>query len=124
VTEFCGSLPNGYDTELGDDGVRLSGGQRQRVALARALLTDAEILVLDEATSDLDSRLESKVHRALEEMDRDHTIFGIAHRLSTVKNADTIYTIEDGRIIETGTHSELLASGEKYATLYETQVEA
>ena len=83
-----------------------------------------QLELLDEATSDLDSRLESKVHRALEEMDRDHTIFGIAHRLSTVKNADTIYTIEDGRIIETGTHSELLASGEKYATLYETQVEA
>lgn len=124
VAEFLDDLPRGYDTVLGDDGVKLSGGQRQRVALARALLKDAEILVLDEATSDLDSNLEGKVHRAIEAMDRDHTILGIAHRLSTVTNADTIYTVENGRITEQGTHSELLANGGKYAQLYHTQVEA
>lgn len=124
VSEFLNELPKGYDTQLGDDGVKLSGGQRQRVALARALLKDAEILILDEATSDLDSNLEGKVHRAIEKMDRNHTIFGIAHRLSTVKNADMIYTIEDGLITEQGTHGELLGKGGKYAQLYETQVEA
>lgn len=122
VTEFFDELPEGYDTQLGDDGVKLSGGQRQRVALARALLKDAEILILDEATSDLDSNLEGKVQRAIEAMDRNHTIFGIAHRLSTVQNADTIYTVEDGRIAEKGTHGELLENEGKYAQLYETQV--
>jgi subfamily B ATP-binding cassette protein MsbA len=124
VTEFMDDLTQGYDTQLGDDGVKLSGGQRQRVALARALLKDAEILILDEATSDLDSNLEGKVHRAIEAMDRNHTIFGIAHRLSTVQNADTIYTVEGGRITEQGTHSELLENDGKYAQLYRTQVEA
>lgn len=124
VSEFFDELPKGYDTQLGDDGVKLSGGQRQRVALARALLKDAEILILDEATSDLDSNLEGKVQQAIEAMDRNHTIFGIAHRLSTVQNGDTIYTVEDGRITEKGTHRELLENEGKYAQLYETQVKA
>ncbi|MDL0143563.1 ABC transporter ATP-binding protein [Halobacterium salinarum] len=121
VDEFFDELPNGYDSQLGDDGVRLSGGQRQRVSLARALLKDADVLVLDEATSDLDSNLEQQVQEAIEGMDRDYAIVGIAHRLSTVKNADRIYTVEDGKIIETGGHEELIDNGGQYADLYAIQ---
>ncbi|WP_442909364.1 ABC transporter ATP-binding protein [Halovenus sp. HT40] len=121
VDEFLDDLPNGYDSQLGDDGVRLSGGQRQRVALARALLRDADFLILDEATSDLDSNLEREVQTAIEAMDRDYAIVTIAHRLSTVKNADRIYTLDDGEIIEEGTHRELLADDGEYAELYAIQ---
>jgi subfamily B ATP-binding cassette protein MsbA len=121
VTEFLDDLPDGYDSQLGDEGIQLSGGQRQRVALARALLTDAEILVLDEATSDLDSNLENEVQKAVESMEREYTIFAIAHRLSTVQNADRIYSIESGQITETGTHQELIDNNGKYAELYQIQ---
>jgi subfamily B ATP-binding cassette protein MsbA len=121
VDEFVGELPNGYESQLGDDGVRLSGGQRQRVALARALLKDADFLILDEATSDLDSNLEKEVQAAIESMDRDYGIIVIAHRLSTVKNADRIYTVDDGDIIESGTHQELLGEEGEYAELYTIQ---
>jgi subfamily B ATP-binding cassette protein MsbA len=121
VTEFLDDLPEGYDTVIGDDGVRLSGGQRQRVAIARALLKDADLLVLDEATSDLDTRLEMRVHRAIEEMERDYAMIAIAHRLSTVTDADRIYTMEDGRIVESGTHKELIDASGQYAGLYASQ---
>lgn len=121
VNEFLEELPNGYDSQLGDDGVRLSGGQRQRVALARALLKDADFLVLDEATSDLDSNLEREVQDAIESMDREYGIIAIAHRLSTVQNADRIYTLDAGEIIEEGTHGELLADEGEYAELYAIQ---
>lgn len=121
VDEFLDDLPNGYESQLGDDGVRLSGGQRQRVALARALLKDADFLVLDEATSDLDSSLEKEVQASIEAMDRDYGIIAIAHRLSTVKNADTIYTLDDGEIIEAGTHEDLLEEEGEYAELYAIQ---
>jgi subfamily B ATP-binding cassette protein MsbA len=121
VDEFIDELPDGYDSLLGDDGVRLSGGQQQRVALARALLEDADVLILDEATSDLDSNLEKQVQQSVEEMDRDYAIVTIAHRLSTVKNADRIYTIENGRVTETGQHGELVEEGGKYAELYGIQ---
>lgn len=121
VTEFFDDLPKGYETQLGDDGVRLSGGQKQRVALARALLKDAEILVLDEATSDLDSNLEKQVQQAIERMDREYAMVGIAHRLSTVKNADRIYTVDAGEIIEDGRHEELIDNGGQYAELYAIQ---
>jgi subfamily B ATP-binding cassette protein MsbA len=121
VSEFLDDLPKGYDTELGEDGVQLSGGQRQRVALARALLTDADILVLDEATSDLDSNLEREIHSAIENLRSEYTLFVIAHRLSTVKNADRIYTLESGEITEVGTHDELMDNGGKYSELYATQ---
>ncbi|QUO47722.1 ABC transporter ATP-binding protein [Halorubrum ruber] len=121
VDEFINELPDGYDSLLGDDGIRLSGGQQQRIALARALLEDADVLILDEATSDLDSNLEKQVQQAIEEMDRDYAIVTIAHRLSTVKNADRIYTIEKGRVTETGQHDELVERGGKYAELYRIQ---
>jgi len=100
----------------------LSGGQKQRVSLARALLEDADLLILDEATSDLDSNLEEQVQAAIEEMDRDYAIITIAHRLSTVKNADRIYTVEEGKITEAGTHGDLVQKGGKYAELYGIQV--
>jgi subfamily B ATP-binding cassette protein MsbA len=122
VDEFIDDLPNGYDTELGDNGVRLSGGQQQRVALARALLADADILILDEATSDLDTHLEQEVQTAIEMMEREYIIVTIAHRLSTIKNADRIYTVDDGEIIESGEHGTLLDRDGTYADLYDTQV--
>ena len=121
VDEFLGDLPKGYDTLLGDDGVRLSGGQKQRVALARALLEDADLLILDEATSNLDSNLEKEVQQAIEGMDREYAIIAIAHRLSTVENADRIYTVENGRISEYGSHSDLLSKDGTYAELYGIQ---
>lgn len=124
VDEFLDELPNGYDSQLGDEGVRLSGGQKQRVALARALLKDAEVLILDEATSDLDSNLERQVQQEIEEMDREYAIVAIAHRLSTVENADRIHTMENGKITERGRHRELLANGGKYSELYAIQSEA
>lgn len=123
VREFFDELPNGYDTMLGEDGVRLSGGQKQRVALARALLKDAELLVLDEATSDLDANIEEKVHKAIEEMDRDYAMIVIAHRLSTVMNADKIYAVKDGEIVESGSHDDLISQEGTYSDLYETQVQ-
>lgn len=121
VTEFLCDLPDGFNTVLGDDGVKLSGGQRQRVALARALLTDAEILILDEATSDLDSNLEQQIHASIERLDNERIVIAIAHRLSTVQNADCIYTIEEGQITEKGTHEELVDNNGKYAELYSIQ---
>jgi subfamily B ATP-binding cassette protein MsbA len=124
VSEFLDGLPDGLDTLLGDEGVRLSGGQRQRVAIARALLKDADLLILDEATSNLDSNIEERVHGAIESMDRDYAIMVIAHRLSTVVNADRIYTLEDGHVVEKGTHRELLQNSGTYADLYETQTES
>lgn len=121
VTEFLDELPRGYDTELGDDGVRLSGGQRQRIALARALVKDADVLVLDEATSDLDSAIEDRVRRAIEAVETDYALVSIAHRLSTIRNASRIYTLQSGRIVEKGDHRELLEEGGKYAELHSMQ---
>ncbi|GAB7020355.1 ABC transporter ATP-binding protein [Halostagnicola bangensis] len=122
VTEFLDDLPDGYDTVLGDQGVKLSGGQRQRVAIARALLKDADLLILDEATSDLDTSLEKTVHEGIERMDREYAMLVIAHRLSTVTNADRIYAMEDGTIRESGSHEELLSNAGTYASLYSVQV--
>lgn len=121
VTEFLDYLSDGYDTVLGDEGIRLSGGQKQRVALARALLDDPDLLLLDEATSDLDSNMEREVQTAIEEMERDYAMVAIAHRLSTVENADQIYTVADGEITEIGSHEELLKNRGKYAELYQIQ---
>lgn len=123
VTEFLNELPDGLDTVLGDEGVRLSGGQRQRVAIARALLKDADLFFLDEATSDLDSHLEERVHEAIEAAERDRMMIVIAHRLSTVMNADRIHTMVDGQITEAGTHRELIEGEGTYAELYATQTQ-
>jgi subfamily B ATP-binding cassette protein MsbA len=119
--DFIMELPQGYQTALGDRGQRLSGGQRQRIAIARAILKDSPILILDEATSELDSESEMLVQRALSNLMMGRTAFVIAHRLSTIRRADKIIVIEDGSIAETGTHQELLARGGIYARLYEMQ---
>jgi subfamily B ATP-binding cassette protein MsbA len=124
VTEFLEGLPQGLETPLGDDGVRLSGGQRQRIAIARALLKDADFIVFDEATSDLDTNLEQRVHGGIETMDRDRGLFVIAHRLSTVTGADRIYAMENGRIVERGSHEELLDTRGMYSKLYSRQAES
>ncbi|HSZ19290.1 MAG TPA: ABC transporter ATP-binding protein [Candidatus Acidoferrum sp.] len=119
--DFILELPQGYQTMLGDRGQRLSGGQRQRIAIARAILKDSPILILDEATSELDSESEMLVQRALSNLMMDRTAFVIAHRLSTIRRADKIIVIENGTIAETGTHQELLARAGIYARLYEIQ---
>ena len=111
----------GYDAHLGERGVKLSGGQRQRIALARALLKDAPILVLDEATSALDSEVEASIQSALHRVMEGKTVLAIAHRLSTLSEMDRIVVMEDGRIVETGTHDSLLARGGLYAQFWRRQ---
>ena len=118
---FVQSLPEGYLTDASDMGARLSGGQRQRITIARAVLKEAPLLLLDEATSALDSESEAEVQRALERLMKDRTVLVIAHRLSTVQNADRILVLEKGRLVEQGTHTELLSKAGTYARLYELQ---
>jgi subfamily B ATP-binding cassette protein MsbA len=119
--EFIAAMPQGFDTVIGENGSRLSGGQRQRIAIARAILKDAPILILDEATSALDSESERAVQEALETLMTGRTTLVIAHRLSTVEHADRIVVLAHGRIVEIGSHAELLASGGLYASLYRLQ---
>ena len=114
-------LPDGLGTVVGERGYRLSGGERQRFAIARLLLKAPPILVLDEATAHLDSESETLVQRALDTARAGRTAIVIAHRLSTVRHADQILVVEDGRVVERGTHAELLSAGGSYATLYATQ---
>jgi subfamily B ATP-binding cassette protein MsbA len=111
-------MPNGYDTPIGEHGLQISGGQRQRLAIARAILKDPRILILDEATSSLDTESEALIQEALANLMRDRTTFVIAHRLSTVIDADRILVLDDGRIVESGTHSELLTKSNLYRSLY------
>jgi len=119
--EFILELPQGYDTVVGERGSSLSGGQRQRIAIARALITDPRILILDEATSALDYESERVVHQNMRQIARGRTVLIIAHRLSTVRLADRIITVDRGRVVEDGTHDELIRTGGNYAALYRQQ---
>lgn len=121
IDGYIESLPDGYNTVLSDDGINLSKGQKQLITIARALLSDAPMLILDEATSNVDSRTEIKIQEAMSALMKDRTCFVIAHRLSTVKGADTILVVQDGTVTEQGTHDELLALGGFYSTLYNSQ---
>ena len=121
IHSYIEHLPNGYDTILSDDGVNISKGQRQLITIARAMLSNSSMLILDEATSNVDSRTEIQIQKAMDKLMEGRTCFIIAHRLSTIKNADTILVLQNGAISEQGTHDELLAKGGFYATLYNSQ---
>jgi subfamily B ATP-binding cassette protein MsbA len=119
--EFIEKFPNGFDTIVGERGVKLSGGQRQRIAIARALLADPRILILDEATSSLDSESEALIQEGLRRLRQGRTTFVIAHRLSTIRSADQILVVEAGEILERGTHDALISIGGRYKQLYDKQ---
>jgi len=121
VDEFAERFPETYDTIIGERGVKLSGGQRQRVSIARAILADPRILILDEATSSLDSESEMLIQEGLAQLMRGRTTFVIAHRLSTIRRADQILVVEGGKIVERGTHATLYALGGRYRDLYDKQ---
>ena len=123
MEEFIAGLEKGLDTDIGERGTLLSGGQKQRIAIARAFLKNAPVVILDEATSALDNKSEAVVQQAVDNLMKDRTVFIIAHRLSTVRNADKIAVINYGELVELGTHDELLAKeGSIYASLYQTQL--
>lgn len=119
--EFIEQLPEGFDTQIGENGTRLSGGQKQRLAIARALLKNSPILILDEATSALDNQSEKLVQEALDRLMENRTTLVIAHRLSTIQHADKIVVMEQGKIVEVGKHDELLAKEGVYSNLYNIQ---
>ena len=122
--DFISALPNGYDTIVGEGGVSLSGGERQRISIARALLKDAPIVVLDEATASIDPENEQLIQQALTELTREKTVVVIAHRLATIEHADQILVVEDGTVVQRGTHEELLAQEGVYRRFVEARAEA
>jgi ATP-binding cassette subfamily B protein len=121
IASYIESLPDGYNTILSDDGINISKGQKQLITIARAFLSKAPILILDEATSNVDSRTEIKIQTAMTELMENKTCFIIAHRLSTIQNADTILVVKDGAIIEQGNHEQLIRLGGFYHSLYHSQ---
>jgi ATP-binding cassette subfamily B protein len=121
IANYIEGLPDGYNTVLSDDGVNISKGQKQLITIARAFLSNAPILILDEATSNVDSRTEIQIQNAMTDLMKDKTCFIIAHRLSTIQNADTILVVKDGAIIEQGNHEELIKQGGFYYSLYHSQ---
>ena len=120
--EFILKLPNSYNTFIGENGVKLSGGQKQRLSIARAILKNAPIILLDEATSALDTDSEKKVQDAIRKLTENRTTLVIAHRLSTVYNADTIFVVNDGKIVDFGKHKELIINSDEYKSLYQKQL--
>ena len=121
IHDYILTLPEGYDTVIGERGVRLSGGQKQRLSIARVFLKDPPILILDEATSALDNVTETLIQKALDDLSEGRTTIVVAHRLSTIKNADEIAVVSDGKIVEQGTHDELVKKGGEYYKLYAAQ---
>ena len=122
MDEYISSLPNKYDTIVGEGGVNLSGGEKQRLAIARAFLQKTEIILFDEASSALDNETQAKIQQSIDNLQKDYTILMIAHRLSTIKNADRILLLADGKIRAEGTHKELLKNSKLYKSLYEKEI--
>ena len=122
VSKFANQLPDKLNTVVGESGIKLSGGQRLRIAIARALIKNAPILIMDEATSSLDSETEAKIQKALKTLTKDKTTIVIAHRLSTIMMSDNIYVLEKGKVIANGRHDELVKSSEVYKNFYEKQL--
>ena len=120
--EFINNLEHGFETKIGENGVKLSGGEKQRLSIARAFLKKSKIILLDEATSSLDSATEEKIQQAIEELIYNKTTIVIAHRLSTILNSDNIYVMEKGKILDSGKHSELLDKSDAYKNFYEKQI--
>ena len=122
IDEYIMSLPNKYDTMIGEGGINLSGGQKQRLAIARALLKDSKIILFDEATSALDNENQNKIKIAIDNLVENHTIIIVAHRLSTIMDADFIYLIDNGKVVASGTHKQLLKKSKIYKSLYENEI--
>ena len=118
IDEYIMSLPNGYNTIIGEGGVNLSGGQKQRIAIARTLLLNTKIILFDEATSALDNESQKYIKQTIDSLVKDHTIIIVAHRLSTIEDADIINIIDKGKLVDQGTHDELLEKSKIYKTLY------
>jgi subfamily B ATP-binding cassette protein MsbA len=121
--EFITNLENGFETKIGENGVRLSGGEKQRLSIARAFLKKSKIILLDEATSSLDTETEEKIQKAIDELTYNKTTIVIAHRLSTILNSDKIYVMDKGKILDSGKHNELLLKSDVYKNFYEKQIQ-